>query len=206
MLSITDILDYILHHSEHKTLGQSGERFLYRELQRHGVSRKQMFRNVYIPAFTEDGWPNDKTTEIDLLVISQKGLLVFEHKAYSGKIYGDGHNKQWVQYLGNKKNFFLSPVEQNRYHRFCLQKFLGTSIPIYTFITHSQCGNWKVRNLPENAHFLNARGSFRRFYNQLPPATIPQTMIDALQQKFRVLSRPTDGTREEHIVNFLHKP
>lgn len=47
MLSITDILDYILHHSEHKTLGQSGERFLYRELQRHGVSRKQMFRNVY---------------------------------------------------------------------------------------------------------------------------------------------------------------
>ncbi len=206
MLTFLDIFDYVFHHSEHKTLGQSGERFLYLELQQNGVPRKQMFRNVYIPAFNKNGQENDKTTEIDIVVLSHKGILLFEHKAYSGKIYGDGRRKQWVQYLGGKKTYFMSPAEQNRYHRYCLQRYLKLDIPIYLFISHSQCGHWRVRNLPQDVHFLNRKGSFRQIYNQLPKITIPIEIFNELQQRFQALSRPTDGTREKHIANFSHKP
>lgn len=205
MVALLDIFDYIFHHSEHKTLGQSGERHLYLELRRQGVPCGRILRNVYIPALTQDGQPNGKTTEIDLLVFSPKGVLIFEHKAYSGKIYGDGRHQKWVQYLGGQKNYFLSPVEQNRYHKFCLQNFIGPDAPIYTFITRSQCGTWKISHLPEDAHFLQGDGDFCRIYKKLPPAKISAKTIATFRQKFQLLSRPTDGTREEHITNFNHK-
>ncbi|MBQ7529857.1 NERD domain-containing protein, partial [bacterium] len=58
-------------------------------------------RNVYIRT------PNG-TTEIDLIVLSRKGLLVFECKNYNGNIYGDGRRKKWIQYLGRKSFISLT--------------------------------------------------------------------------------------------------
>lgn len=205
MFSISDLTDYIFHHAEHETLGQSGERHLYLELKRYGVPRQQVFRNVYIPALSRSGKINGKTTEIDLLVLSRKGILIFEHKTYNGKVYGDGRHKQWVQYLSGKKSRFLSPVEQSRYHKICLQTFLKSSLPIYAFITHSQCGSWKVCHMPEDVYFLDRNGSFWRVYQKLPDADISSATMLELQQQIQPLERPTDGTREAHIVNFNHK-
>ena len=68
-------IDKLRHPEEWKDQGSSGERIVYRTLvnQIH-VPENQILRNVYIP--TADG----KTSEIDLLVVSKKGLLVFECK------------------------------------------------------------------------------------------------------------------------------
>lgn len=81
-LTFSDLWDMLSNRHEYKTLGQGGERFLYRELIRLGVPESQIFRNVYIPVHDK----TNKTTEIDLLVLSKKGILVFEHKTYQGTV------------------------------------------------------------------------------------------------------------------------
>lgn len=196
-LTFSDLWDMLSNRQEYKTSGQGGERFLYRELIRLGVPESQIFRNVYIPVHDK----TNKTSEIDLLVLSKKGILVFEHKTYQGKIYGDGRSKKWTQcYHG--KHAFLSPVEQNRYHAECLRRFLDVKLPIYTFITHSVFGEWHIRNIPSEAHFITKKGDFSRIYQNIPDSPAMARAFQSLSEKLSPLSRPEDGTREQHIVNF----
>lgn len=225
--------DKLHNPAEYETLGKSGERVLYRELVALGVPKSQIFRNVYIPVLGRPG----KTTEIDLLILSKKGILIFEHKTYHGKIYGDGRLRKWTQYYHGKRTF-LSPVEQNRYHAKCLREFLkevererwgvnrgvecfgvgsetsvdarsfeegidverfGESCPIYTFITHSATGVWRVRNLPVEAHFITRKGEFGRIYRKLPDVAVMGEWFETLSERFAKLSRPDDGTMERHV-------
>ena len=95
-------LDKILHPEEWKDAGRSGERILYKTLHRkYGIPEEQMFRNVYVPN------KKGQDAEIDLLVVSRKGIFVFECKNYGGDIYGDAKRRKWVQYIGRKKSYFL---------------------------------------------------------------------------------------------------
>jgi hypothetical protein len=72
---------------------------------------KKLMTNLYISK--EDG----TTTEIDLLMLSETGIYVFESKNYSGWIFGDEKNKNWTQSLKNKqKNQFFNPIWQNKGH------------------------------------------------------------------------------------------
>ena len=82
-------IDKICHPEEWTDEGKSGEQIVYRTLidQIH-VPENQILRNVYVP--TTGG----KTSEIDLLVVSKKGLLVFECKNYAGNIYGDAQRNK----------------------------------------------------------------------------------------------------------------
>ena len=196
-LTLSDLLDMLKNRSEYKTSGQGGERFLYRELLKLGIPKTQIFRNVYIPVPSKP----HKTTEIDILVLSKKGILIFEHKTYQGKIYGDGRSKQWTQYYHGKRTF-LSPIKQNRYHRDCLQKFIRTEIPIHAFTTHSRGGEWHVSNIPTEAHFLDQQGDFIKIYQSLPNFDAMTKYLIALTERFANLSRPEDGTRERHIADF----
>lgn len=127
--------------------------------------------------------------------------MVFEHKTYHGRIYRDGEHEKWVQYLGGEKNYFCSPVRQNQYHARRLRDFVGNDVPIYTFISHSKCGKWEVRNIPQEAHFLRRKGDFVRIYENFSQWSEFEDMLGTLKAKFAVLSRPTDGTREKHIDN-----
>lgn len=53
-----------------------------------------VLKNVYVPT-------EDKTTEIDLLMIHEKGIFVFESKNYSGWIFGSADQLNWTQSLEN---------------------------------------------------------------------------------------------------------
>ena len=201
-VSLKDAKDYVGNRYEYRRPGGAGERWLYRSLLEIGFSEEQIFRNVYIPALDKFGKYNGKTTEIDVLAVSRKGLLVFEHKALSGNIYGDGEKDQWIQYLGNKKYFFRSPVGQNRYHKKCLRKFIRAEVPIYTFITTSNNGNWKVKNIDKEDHFIQREGEFKEIYFRLPDSRGMKIQYRNYLNMFSKKSRPTDGTREKHIREF----
>ncbi len=201
-VSFDDVKDYVRHNDEYKTLGEAGERWLYRSLLEVGFSEEQIFRNVYIPAVDKFGKYNGKTTEIDVLALSKKGILIFEHKALSGNIYGDGEKEQWIQYLADKKYFFRSPVEQNRYHKKCLKKYIRAEVPIYTFITTSDNGKWKVRNISKEDHFIEQEGEFKEIYFKLPDSARMKAQYKNYLNMFSKKSRPTDGTREKHIREF----
>lgn len=71
----------------------------------------KLMTNLYVPK--SDG----STTEVDLIMISETGIYVFESKNYSGWIFGNEKDKNWTQMLQNKqKNRFYNPIWQNNGH------------------------------------------------------------------------------------------
>lgn len=84
----------------------------------------KLLTNVYIPK--EDG----TTTEIDLIMIAESGVYVFESKNYSGWIFGNNRQKEWVQTLPRgKKYHFYNPVWQNDGHIEALESIVKMNHP-----------------------------------------------------------------------------
>ena len=87
-----------------------------------------LFRNVYVPN-------KGKTSEIDLLMVHEKGLFVFESKNYNGLISGSMDAMNWVHIHPNRKKYlFYNPVRQNRTHIRALSRWLD--IPERFFLSY----------------------------------------------------------------------
>ena len=89
--------------------------------------------NVYIPY-------KNGTTELDILMIHEKGIFVFESKNYSGWIFGDADQLNWTQCLSNhKKNKFYNPIKQNITHCNALVEYLKIPAEIvHSYIVFSE--------------------------------------------------------------------
>ncbi len=61
---------------------------------------------------------NNKSMQIDHIVINKNGVYVIETKNYSGRIYGAESQTKWTQVLayGKVKNYFYNPIMQNETH------------------------------------------------------------------------------------------
>lgn len=121
--------------------GYYGEYLLFCELYKVVPGKCKILMNLNIPT---EGL---KTTEIDLILIHETGLYVFEIKHYKGTIYGNDTDANWTQYFRTaKNNVFKNPVEQNKYHISALTKLLPET-PIHSCIvfTNYDC-TLKVKN------------------------------------------------------------
>ncbi len=79
----------------------------------------RVLKNVYLPS------NYGKTTEIDVILLTEKFIFVYESKNYSGWIFGSADQKYWTQCLVNKeKNKFYNPIMQNETHIKALCKLL----------------------------------------------------------------------------------
>ena len=188
--------DRIEHPEEYKTKGAAGERLTYLQLIKdYGVPENQILRNVYIP--TRRG-----TTEIDLLIVSKKGVLIFECKNYSGNIYGDGNRDKWIQYLGGTKNYFLSPVAQNRYHAARLREYFKDikDLPVIPFVVTIGNANWKLKNIKPEDNVLYWTGvRFGDVYNSLEDSAVMKANINRILSALKKFERPDETVRQAHI-------
>ena len=100
--------------------GSKGEYYLYRQLDNF-KGFKIILPNVYIP---KNG---GKTTEIDLIMITLKGIFVFENKNYNAWIFGKDSDFKWTYVLGNNKYSFYNPIKQNDNHIKYLKDCLNIS-------------------------------------------------------------------------------
>lgn len=190
-------VDKLKFPEEWKDAGSSGERTIYRALVDDiHVPENQILRNVYIPN------SKGKTSEIDLLVVSKKGIFVFEVKNYGGKIYGDMKRQKWVQYLGGKKNYFYNPFRQNKTHCDNLKKYISRygEIPIVSLLTTIARGEWKVRNLSSSDFFLGYNCHFKDIYNSMPVCEQMSKSFEPIIKMLTPLSRPGDDIKEKHIA------
>ena len=73
--------------------GYYGEFLVMQDLYLYLRGESKLLMNLEIPA--DDG----KKTEIDLLLIHETGLYVFEVKYYKGTIYGKYDDSSWTQYF-----------------------------------------------------------------------------------------------------------
>lgn len=121
--------------------GYYGEYLVFQELYQFIPGSCKILMNLEIPA------ANNKTTEIDLLLIHETGLYVFEVKHYKGTIYGRSTDNIWTQYFRTtKNNTFKNPILQNSYH-ICNLKKLFPNLPVFSFIvfTNNEC-DLKIEN------------------------------------------------------------
>lgn len=195
-------IDKIRHPEEWTDEGKSGEQIIYRTLinQIH-VPENQILRNVYVS--TADG----KTSEIDLLVVSKKGLLVFECKNYAGNVYGDVQRNKWIQYLGKKKSFFYNPFMQNRSHIKHLKKYLEAygDIPMISMVATITRGNWKVKNYGPEDYLLGYNSHLKDILAKTPDSELMAQHFKAIMAKLQPLSRPDESVRQEHIEQIKKK-
>ncbi len=125
--------------------GYYGEYLVFEELYRFLPGACKILMNLEIPV------TGNKTTEIDLLLICETGLYVFEVKHYKGTIYGSGNGNVWTQYFRTaKNNCFKNPVLQNSYHIKNLQK-LFPELPVFSFIvfTNDEC-DLRIDEIPND--------------------------------------------------------
>ena len=85
---------------------------------------------------------DNKTHQIDHLVVSPYGIFVIEMKNYQGKVVGNTFKDNWKQYIGSKTNSFYSPVKQNYGHLRCVSDVLDISmndlIPVIVFSNETE--------------------------------------------------------------------
>jgi len=120
--------------------GYYGEFLVFRELFKCESENSKFLMNLCVP--TASG----KKTEIDLVMVNENGIFVFEVKYYKGTIYGKSSDKIWTQYFRTKRNnTFQNPILQNEYHIQAIKR-LFPDIPIFSAVVFAGDANIKVLN------------------------------------------------------------
>ena len=112
--------------------GTRSERELIIGLLKNGIPRETIFHDLIIKK------NNNKFSQIDLVIPTKEGIIVFEVKEYSGWIFGSGQNTNWTQILayGERKYKFYNPIKQNNAHIIELKKTLKQfqRVPFFSII------------------------------------------------------------------------
>ena len=171
-----------------KVKGKIGETRVNRILK--GFAKRYggtMFHDVIVA--DEEG----KTSQIDHIYVSTRGVYVIETKNYAGRIYGKDEQKEWTQVLayGKVKNKLYNPVMQNRTHIYRLKTSLNTKVEMANVVVFVQ-GNV---GFIESDSVYTLRGLKRlvsRAETHLDEAMI-QPLIEAIQQR---KERPISSAKE----------
>ena len=183
--------------------GRHGEYLTYRHLRRHEKDGGKFLFNIYIPK-GENG-----TTEIDVLLISRKGLFVFESKNYSGWIFGSEDKPKWYQTLPqgkgkSHKEAFYNPIMQNRTHIKHLKVLLGETIPMHSIITFSdRCTLKKVDVISPDVFVINRNkvgNIVNLIWGRSHDALTPE-QIQAIYDQLYPYSQVDAATKEKHIAD-----
>ena len=164
--------------------GTSSEKHLILTLLKHGINSGAIFHDLYI--FKPDG----KTTQVDIVVATSVGIIVFEVKDYSGWIYGKGNQQKWTQVLsyGREKHRFYNPILQNKSHISQLQRILKENVPFYSVIVfYGNCKLQDISFIPQNTF-----------------VTISYRIIDVIDNILQ--NNPVaDYQNKRRVVNILRK-
>lgn len=123
--------------------GTYAERSLVVKLLKYGIPAQTIFHDLYLRR------PNGSFSQIDLVVVTTAGIIVFEVKDYSGWIFGKGYHWQWTQVLayGKQKYRFYNPIMQNNKHiddlRSTRKQF--ENIPFYSVVVFD--GDCELRDI-----------------------------------------------------------
>lgn len=187
--------------------GMLGEYMTYKELKDFEIKAGKFLFNVYLPK--EDG----TTTEIDVLLITRRGLFVFESKNYSGWIFGDEHQKNWTQSLPSgrgrsHKEHFFNPIFQNNGHINNLKRIIGEEKPYYSIITFSE--RCTLKKVPNNTKFVkiikrnNVWNTVLSIYNNIENVMTSEE-VKEIYDKLLPYTQVDAQTKMEHITNIKTK-
>jgi len=182
--------------------GFYGEYLTFNILERVNGNKK-ILSNVYVSKETGG------TTEIDVVMIHEKGIYVIESKNYSGWIYGDEKNKNWTQtFKSGKKEKFYNPIWQNQTHIRHLMKILNieNSNMFNSIIVFSErCELKKVQVTSINVKVIN-RYRLLRTLNALiseSKVTFDTNEVKKIYAKLKNYTNVSEEVKKQHIEKVM---
>ena len=183
-------------------VGRHGERLTARELDRTMRvcgCEGMVLRNVYIP--TDDG----RTSEIDVLLLTTRGVFVIESKNYSGWIFGNEGDRQWTQCLNARtKNRFYNPIWQNRGHVRWLREFLADDTPLHSLVVFSErCELKDVTVMSDDVRVIkrDALSATVRMMLESSEESLTADEVESLYQRLKPLCEVTRAQRARHVAD-----
>lgn len=93
--------------------------------------------------------PDNKTSQIDHIVVSPYGIFVVETKNYKGVITPNEYTGYWTQGFTRKKYKFYSPIKQNNGHISSLKYLLkNKQYPFINIVSFVGKATFKTASLP----------------------------------------------------------
>lgn len=186
--------------------GKWGEYLTYKNLKKYEKDGAKFLFNAYIPK------ENGETSEIDVLMITKKGIFVLESKNYSGWIFGSEKQRNWCQTLpkgkGNgksQKEYFYNPIMQNRSHIKHLKALIGEHIPMHSIIVFSErCTLKKIEvNSPDVKVIKRDRVDVTVYgmCKQMEENVLTEDEVLGLFDKIYPYTQNSEEVKQKHIEN-----
>ena len=181
-------------------IGKRGEKLIKNILIDSGLgSEERILNNIYIPY-------KDKTSEVDVLLLHETGIYVFESKNYSGWIFGDEDQYKWTQMINkNTKKKFYNPIKQNITHINALSKFLGIDrTKMKSYIVFSE--RCELKKVPENNEQYkvlkrNRLSEFIKVDIEKSEDIFTDEEIRNIFEKLKPLTNASEEVKKKHIEN-----
>lgn len=183
-------------------LGLYGEYMTYKCLKHFEKEGAKFLFNCYLPK------KNGGTTEIDLLMIDESGIYVFESKNYSGWIFGNEHSGMWTQALPQgrgrkaKKEPFFNPILQNKLHMQSLADVLDKEYPAHSIIVFSERCQFKELKINRATAEVIHRSETKRTVDNIKCGNrqaLSSVDINSVYQALYAYTQVSGQAKQEHI-------
>ncbi len=180
--------------------GYYGEYLTYRRLKKY-ARYGFVLADIYIPK------SDSRYTEVDIVLLSRKGVIVVEVKNRSGFIIGDEINQSFVQMTESKvRHEIYNPIWQNRGHVAAVQDLLNIKNPrLYNslIVFGPETNNISVELASDNLDVILIKDlkKYIKRFNRLDDALTEQQVQAAYETlyKYCVASK---STRSKQVAEF----
>ncbi|HBR67849.1 MAG TPA: hypothetical protein DEA55_00540 [Rhodospirillaceae bacterium] len=182
--------------------GTRGEYLIYEHLRHFEDDGGKFLFNIYLPK------ANKETTEIDVLLITLKGLFVIESKNYGGWIFGNDAHRNWTQTFPmgrgrSRKERFYNPVMQNISHITHLKRLIGENFPMWSIIVFSdECTFRDVTIRNRNVHVIKRHevaSVVAQIHGQTHRNNLTEAEINGIFARLYPYTQVNSEIRKQHI-------
>lgn len=179
--------------------GTSSERELVSTLLQVDIPREVIFHDLYVKK------ENGRFSQIDVVVATPVGIIVFEVKEYSGRIFANTKQSKWIQILphGKQRYRFQNPLRQNNGHIRALKKHLEPfgDIPFHSVVVfYGNCelaGEFSGTSVVKSERVMEC---VAEIWKEAPARyTDKMGMIEVLKQAVR--NGEDEQVRARHVEN-----
>jgi len=181
--------------------GTKSERDLVLRLLKKGIPAITIYHDLYIEK------TNGKHAQIDVVVATTEGIIVFEVKDFSGWIFGNGYYPHWTKVLayGKRKYRFYNPIMQNKNHIASIKKQLRqfNNIPFFSIIVfYGDCELKEINYVPNGTFIVKSHRVFE-VLNQIRKNNKPAPYADK-HEIIRLFAQAVEqgnsnDIQEEHV-------
>ena len=181
--------------------GHYGEYLTEYALEHGNLGNVAVFSNVIVPRASGP----TSTSEIDVVMLHEKGVFVIESKNYSGWIFGSADQRNWTVTLNsNSKERFFNPIKQNRSHVKALSDYLGLEEEAFSsYVVFSErCELKKVP--PDTAEYVICRrhhllSNIRKDLDRFDPIFDVATFEELKASLAALAEGSTQTARTQHV-------